>query len=301
MRHIISFLFASTALALPAMAEVPRVVTDIPPVHALVSLVMGDLGQPVLLLDKGASEHDFQLRPSQAGQIADAGLIVWVGPDLTPWLTRALGSLGDTAPTLALLRNPETDTEAYGNHDDDDSDDADGAAARSGIDPHAWLDPENAEDWVQVIADRLARLDPANAATYAANARAAEQAIEALDDEVERILAPARATPLIMAHDAYGYFADHYDLTLAGAVAGGDASAPGAGRIAELQGRVAQGACLFPEAQHDPAQLALLAEATGARLGGALDPIGSTLSAGPEAYATLMRGMAQTIAACAAR
>lgn len=290
MRYIISFLFASTALpalTLPALADVPRVVTDIPPVHALVSLVMGDLGQPVLLLDRGASEHDFQLRPSQAGDIADAGLIVWVGPDLTPWLDRAIGSLGASVPTLALLRNEETDTEDYDDH--------------SGIDPHAWLDPENAEDWVHLIADRLASLDPANAATYAANARAAEQSIEALDDEIERLLAPAKATPLIMAHDAYGYFADHYDLTLAGAVAIGDATAPGAARIADLQGRVTQSACLFPEPQHDPAQLTQLAEATGAKLGGPLDPVGSALTAGPDAYATLMRGMAQTIADCAAR
>ena len=70
MRHIIPLLL----LATPALAEVPSVVTDIPPVHALVAQVMGDLGQPVLLLAKGADEHDFQLRPSQAGAVADAGL-----------------------------------------------------------------------------------------------------------------------------------------------------------------------------------------------------------------------------------
>lgn len=309
MRYIIPFLFASTALALPAVAEVPRVVTDIPPVHALVSLVMGDLGQPVLLLDKGASEHDFQLRPSQAGDIADAGLIVWVGPELTPWLDRAIGSLGENAPTLALLRHEETDTKDYTDAHTDDHDghnhydhgDHSDGDDHSGVDPHAWLDPENAEDWVDVIADRLASLDPANAATYAANARAAEQSIEALDDEIERILAPAKATPLIMAHDAYGYFADHYDLTLAGAVAIGDATAPGAARVTALQGSATSTTCLFPEPQHDPAQLTQLAEATGAKLGGPLDPVGSTLTAGPDAYATLMRGMAQTIADCAAR
>ena len=33
---------------------------------------MGDLGTPELLLEKGASEHDFQLRPSQAAGLADA-------------------------------------------------------------------------------------------------------------------------------------------------------------------------------------------------------------------------------------
>ena len=68
MRYIITFL----ATATPALAEVPQVVTDIPPVHSLVAQVMGDLGQPELLLAKGADEHDFQLRPSQAGAVAGA-------------------------------------------------------------------------------------------------------------------------------------------------------------------------------------------------------------------------------------
>ena len=40
MRYIITFLLTAS----PALAEVPRVVTDIPPVHALVAQVMGDLG-----------------------------------------------------------------------------------------------------------------------------------------------------------------------------------------------------------------------------------------------------------------
>ena len=44
MRYIISFLLASIA---PAYADVPRVVTDLPPVHSLVSQVMGDLDATV--------------------------------------------------------------------------------------------------------------------------------------------------------------------------------------------------------------------------------------------------------------
>ena len=55
MRYIISLILASAAL--PATAEVPRVVADLPPVHSLVAQVMGTLGQPTLLLDKGANAH----------------------------------------------------------------------------------------------------------------------------------------------------------------------------------------------------------------------------------------------------
>ena len=58
--------------------------------------------------------------------------------------------------------------------------------------------------------------------------------------------------------------------------------------------------CIFPETQHDPALIEQMAEGTGARLGGALDPVGSSLEPGPGAYAALLEGMAGAIADCLA-
>ena len=37
-------------------------------------------------------------------------------------------------------------------------------------DPHAWLSPENARAWLNVIAGQLSAADPENAGTYFANA-----------------------------------------------------------------------------------------------------------------------------------
>ena len=96
----LSLLF-SLALAGPALAEVPVVVTDIPPVHSLVAQVMGGLGEPVLLLDQGANAHDYQMRPSEAAALNDAGILFWVGPELTPWLERVVdGGLSGTSVAL---------------------------------------------------------------------------------------------------------------------------------------------------------------------------------------------------------
>ncbi len=103
--------------------------------------------------------------------------------------------------------------------------------AHDGTDPHAWLDPANAQVWLAAIADELSRLDADNAATYAANAKAAIARIAALDAEVAQTLAPAQGKPLIVYHDAYGYFAAHYGLSIFGSVALGDATAPGAARL----------------------------------------------------------------------
>jgi zinc transport system substrate-binding protein len=298
MRYIITFLLAAT----PALAEAPEVVTDIPPVHSLVAQVMGDLGQPSLLLAKGADEHDFQLKPSQAGAVADADLVVWIGPELTPWLDSALDTRPEGAAALALLDAKGTKVQAYadGKAEEDHDDEAHDHGFEN---PHAWLDPGNAQVWLGLIAEELSRLDPENAATYAANAAAAKERIATLDAELAAVLDPVKGKPLVTFHDAYGYFANHYGLTFAGSIALGDASSPGAARLAELRDKLEAGGvvCLFPEAQHDPALLEQLAEGTAVKVGGALDPVGSTLEPGPEAYAAVLRGIAETLLDCAGK
>lgn len=316
-RPLMSATAMSLTLAAAATAEVPVVVTDIPAVHALTASVMGDLGTPVLMLEPGADAHDYQLRPSQAAALADAGLVVWVGPAMTPWLDRALQSA--PADRLTLLEAPGTHLRSYAeaaeehgheseeghDHDHAAGDDHDHAADEAhdhaddhdhhhaGTDPHAWLDPGNAIAWLPLIADALSERDPANAATYAANAAAESARITALDADLRAMLAGAGARPIVVFHDAYGYFADHYGLTIAATLALGDAADPGAARIAAVEAKLPGTACIFPEAGHDPQLTEQIAADAGARVGAALDPEGRSLTAGPELYRALIGNLGQ--------
>lgn len=311
MRYIISLLLASTSL--PAFADAPKVVTDIPPVHALVAQVMGDLAAPVLLLEKGADEHDFALRPSQMRDIAGADLVVWIGPALTPWLDRALAA--NPAPALGLLDATGTQTlpfaaegehaehDDHSEHDDHATDDnhADHDEHDHGaIDPHVWMDPANASLWLDLIAARLAELDAPNAATYRSNAAAAKTRIAAMDVEIAAQLAQVADKNFVTFHAAYGYFTAHYHLHGAGSLALGDASAPGAARLSALAADMASGhyTCAFPEIQHDPALLTQIMAGDTVKLGAPLDPVGSSLDFGPNAYDDLMRGIANTLSDC---
>lgn len=336
MRYIIALLLASTAIGTAgggaARAEVPNVVTDIVPVQALTAMVMEGLGTPDLLLDRGASPHSYQMRPSQAAAVAGADLVIWVGPELTPWLDKAVDARPEGAALLGLLAAPGTHLRSFAeaegeeaghdhehDHDHDEAHDhdhdhgadhaddpADAHAEEdhhhSGTDPHAWLDPENGKLWAGLIAAELSRLDPENAARYAQNAKAAIAAIDAADAETAALLAPVKDHPFVAFHDAYGYFADHYGLAVEGTVALGDAASPGAKRLDALRTKM-QGAgplCIFPEAQHDPALVTQMAEAAGAKVGGALDPEGSTYAPGPQAYGQILTGLAKTLSDCLA-
>ena len=280
--RVLSVIFS--LLAAPALAEVPKVETDIPPVAALVAQVMAGLGTPGMLLEKGGDEHDMQLRPSQMRDLSNAQLLIWVGPQLTPGLDQARASV-QGLQSLALLDDPRTLRQDY---------------AGGGLNPHAWLDPTNASLWVDLISKRLEGLDPDNAATYRANAAAAQARIAALDAGLAARLG-ALKRPFVTYHDAYGYFAGHYHLPYLGGLAAGDAAPPGAARIAALHEAAVSGAirCAFPEAQHDPALITNLAQGTELFAGPALDPVGSTLDPGPDAYDVLLTDLATALLTCA--
>lgn len=340
MRH--SLALACAIMATPLAAQDMKIVTDFGVTQSLVSMVMGDLGQPEMLLDRGGNAHSFQLRPSQAQALADADVVIWMGARMSPWLERALDGIGGEAHRMALLdvsgvalrdfgqskAAGHDDHDDHGHddhahddhahddhahddhghddhghdhgHDHDHSDDK--PHVHSGLDPHAWLNTGNAKVWLDAIAAELSEHDAANAAIYAANAAAAKAQIDALTAEVAATLAPLRDKPLVMFHDAYGYLADQFDLTIAGTIALGDAAEPGAQRIAEMRAHLAQKdvACVFPEVNHSSRYITVVLEGTDVRLGAELDPEGSLLDPGADLYPALLRNMAQAMAACVA-
>jgi zinc transport system substrate-binding protein len=189
------------------------------------------------------------------------------------------------------------------NHAEDSHDgekDGDDHAHKDGAhDPHAWLAPENAATWLNVIAGQLSMADPENAGAYFANAAAGRSEIEALSDEINSILVPVRGKRFIVFHDAYQYFEVGYDLPATGAISLSDASDPSPARIAEIQSRIAKEGidCVLAEPQFNQGLVATVLEGTVAGTG-VLDPLGSDLEPGPALYPQLMRNLATALAEC---
>ena len=286
MRHTMSPILTTLLLCTAAMAEVPKVVTDFGPIDSLVRQVMGGLGQPFMLLSKGGDPHDFQMKPSQAQALSDAGLVFWIGPELIPALGDAIETLGTNAKSVPLLHAGGGKIRTF------DGDD--------GTDPHAWLDPSNAGAWLATIATELSLIDPENAATYAANAASAQTALRALDAELAAQLAPIKAQPFIVFHDAMGYFADHYGLIIAGAIELGDASEPGAEQLSAIKTILtdSKAVCVFPELGRDPKFIETVTEGSAAHIGAGQDVEALMLDPGPGQYADLMRAITKTLTDC---
>ncbi|HMZ11520.1 MAG TPA: zinc ABC transporter substrate-binding protein, partial [Plasticicumulans sp.] len=175
-----------------------------------------------------------------------------------------------------------------------------GADHEGGVEPHIWLDPRNARTMTARIAEVLISRDGANAATYRANAAKLDAGLAALDAGLAQQLAPLAGKPFIVFHDAYQYFEHRYGLTAVGSITVSPERKPSAQRIQAVRDRIREtGArCVFAEPQFDSALVATLTEGTGARAG-SLDPTGADgVPAGPDAYAQVLRRLAENLGAC---
>ena len=90
-------------LPVAAVASPPKVAVDIAPVHSLVAQVMTGVGEPDLVIQPGASPHEYTLRPSEAEALSSADVVFWVGEELTPWLETPIKNLAGSATRVTLL------------------------------------------------------------------------------------------------------------------------------------------------------------------------------------------------------
>ena len=322
--------------AAPAYAEAPRVVATIKPIHALAAAVMDGVGTPALLTRGTISPHGMNLKPSQARMLAQARVVIWIGPALELAVAKPVRNLAGKAVSVALQDAPgvrllklregglweehdhgddddhgdhghghkDDDHEGHDDHghkDDDHKGHDDHDGERADVDAHIWLDPQNAIAMTRAIAEALARADAPNAAAYRANAAASIGRLKALDAEIAKTLRPVRGKRYIVFHDAYQYFEKRYRLTPAGSVTIDPHRAPSPRRLYEIRSRILQRgvSCVFREPQFEPKIVNVLVRGTSAKVG-TLDPVGAGLPAGKNAYATLLRRLAAGLRACLA-
>ena len=303
---MIRFLLSSAValVAGAAFAEAPHVVTEITPVQSLVARVMEGVDTPAVLLPPGASPHDHALRPSEARSLSDADMVIWVGPELTGWLGDPINSLAPEAAQLVLSEVTGVSVlmlrqgGAFGEHDEDDHDDHDDHVDEGPVDPHMWLDPQNAMVWLGSIAQALAALDPENATAYATNAAEGAAEISAKASSI-RALVGAVPRSYLAYHDAFGYAEGWLGLTGIGAIQSGHAVELGPARLAELRGEIAkQGvSCVLTEPQYNSGLLDAVIDGGNRRLV-MIDPLGGGFEAGPSLYLAVLDQFAEIAKVC---
>ncbi|MFP4648729.1 MAG: zinc ABC transporter substrate-binding protein [Halorhodospira sp.] len=303
----LAFFFLTGLMLLPAHSQAtPQVVVSIKPLHSLVAGVTEGVHEPELLLSAGDSPHTYSMRPSEARAVRSADLIVYVSPHMEAFLKRALATRDQPDSVLAAAEVEGVELlgsrtgEAWGErHHETHGDDTHEETNPHRQDYHLWLDPDNAKAITTAVAERLAELDPENAPTYRANAKAQQERIDRLTGQLQERLTPIQDEPYVVFHDAYQYFERHFGLSGVGAVTVNPDQPPGASHLHKLRQRIRElgAVCVFSEPQFEPAIVRSLVEGLDARSGD-LDPIGAGLEAGPDAYFELLEQLAEGFLDC---
>ena len=235
----------------PSAAGQLRVVATTTVFADIVGAIGGDHVTVDSIVPAGSGPEDYEPRPEDVRRISEAELVVSNGVGLDDFLTGIIDAAGSaTAERLVLGDGIPTIT-------------MDGEE-----NPHFWLDPSLVEQYyVPAIRDTLNRLIPSAKADIDASATAYAAALRELDESNRSKLAviPAEHRKLVTFHDAFPYFAAHYDFELVGVILENPGQEPSAADLAALVRTVrdADVTAVFTEAQFDPKLAQTLADEAG--------------------------------------
>ncbi len=321
---------ASAAAGSAVAAKDLNVTVTIKPIHALVAQVMEGVGEPRLLITGASSPHTYALKPSDAKALHASDVVFRVSEAVEPFTAKIVKALPESvrvvtlseAPGVELLDVRAGDTfesHAHGNeaheghhhdHDAKDGDDHDEASGEhhhedhdehGARDGHVWLDPANARKMLAEIARVLSEVSPENAERFKENAARASAGIDALEASIAQELAPVKGKPFVVFHDAYQYFEHRFGLNAVGSITVSPEVQPSAKRLTEIRRKIASldARCVFAEPRFQPNLVNAVIEGTHAH-SGTLDPEGTMLDPGPEAYTTLIKNLANGLRSCLA-
>lgn len=188
-----------------------KVVASFLPMYWFTQAVAGDAADVAILVPPGTEVHEYQATPENVKAIATANLLVKNGLGLEEFLeptvknaqnakltqidaSKGIQTVEEISPVV------EAANKAEHNHEHGEGN------------PHVWLDPVLAKQQVINIRDGLIAADPANKATYEANAAAYIKQLEDLHNQYQQTLQKNPNCTFITFHDAYLYLAKRYNL-----------------------------------------------------------------------------------------
>lgn len=197
------------------------------------------------LLQAGEVGHHGSISPGDIKSIQDSKFVVWFGAALENNLATTLDSAPNSISLFAFdafKRHPLRDVQ--------------GKPIAGTLDPHIWLDPDNAKAIVRALAVIHSHANPQHKALYQANA---QQFAQRLDAAVAAQQNSNRVQPYWAYHDAYQYLEAAAKLTLIGSLSTDHHLAPKASQLRWLnEQRPTKQMCLVAQSQPATGLLAKL-------------------------------------------
>jgi manganese transport system substrate-binding protein len=261
----------------------PKVVATYSVIYDLTRNVAGERAEVFSLVPVGVDPHTYEPTPGDLRQVSEADLIIYNGFGLEIWFNKLIEAAGkgDQVVVASEFITPYLIQ-------------AEGPFA--GLpDPHAWMDPIMAMNYVERIRQALIEIDPQGADIYTANAEHYVDQLVELDTWIRQKLThiPPENRKLVTTENAMRYFAEAYGFEIVGWIY---TLAPeediSARRMVELieQVREKKVPALFVDITLNPRMIERVNEETGVPIAGSLyiDSL-SEPGKGADTYLLMMR------------
>tara|TARA_B100000579_G_scaffold315203_1_gene264650 strand:+ start:317 stop:1273 length:957 start_codon:yes stop_codon:yes gene_type:complete len=178
----------------------PFVLTTFTILADLARNVAGERLEVRSITKPGAEIHSYQFTPSDIVKTKGAILILENGLGLEAWISKFMMSTGDI-PKVKLTEGIKPlliDGDIYSGRPN----------------PHAWMSPKRAMNYVDKIVDAFIMVDPDGALEYKANASTYKAKLESLDNELEDSLSSISKDRrfLVTCEGAFSYLAKDYGM-----------------------------------------------------------------------------------------
>lgn len=179
-----------------------KVTTTLFPIYDFARQIGGNKADVSLILPPGAEPHDFEPRPGDVKIMLESDLLLYTSNEMEPWVEK-IKRQNDKIKKTSIV-SVDKGIRKISEKDGHDS---------AGIDPHYWLDPQNALIMVQNITSEMSQIDSPNADYYLANSKKLISKLKKLDQDFSSSLSSCKNRTVYHAgHFAFGYFANRYAL-----------------------------------------------------------------------------------------
>lgn len=277
-------LLFSTLLFAAQLVAKPLVVTTIRPMTMLVEAIAGDSVEVRQLLPDSEVPHHYSLRIADRALLAQADLLLWVGPDLEGFLSKSVTAL---RPEKVITATELPDIQWLSTTPEEEA---------TNNDPHIWMNPNNGRVIATEVGNWLAAHYPGQREQLLAAQQLFNQRLNDVTAATSAQLNPLQQTNFIVDHDAFGHFGEAFGLHQSGALKTSTGLSSGARDFHQLlnQNDVR---CIIAEPRHNHGRVEQLAGKMEANIA-VIDPLGADIPLSNQAYIQLIEGIGEKLTGC---
>jgi zinc transport system substrate-binding protein len=188
----------------PSQMKKLKVITTLFPLYDMAKNIGADKADVSLLLPPGVEAHSFEPKPSDIVKINEADVFVYTGKFMEPWAEDVIkGVVNKNLIVVDASRGTKMIPGVF--HDADEP--------AGSLDPHIWLDFDNAKRMVKNIVQAFQVKDTAHGDFYEQKANDYNGKLTKLDALYKKTLATCKNKEIVYGgHYAFGYLAKRYGL-----------------------------------------------------------------------------------------